>query len=424
MELTAIIALATLRCTPTDLFNAEEGAILVTRALGLAEELQDRAARAKILWIEMHLYRLLDDLKHAYDVGMKSLSISRAMNLSEQTAFTLHDLGYVLTEMGRVLEAMRFFAEAGELWRRLDNLPMLADNLAGTTTVLFFTGRYEEAISSSDEAFRISQQTKNPWGQSHSRMSLGFVYRDLGQYDRALEAARVSLQFAEESGFSVPKIFCPAQIALAYGDLGEFSRGEEIAREIMEIAEESPYAETHVLSITALIHNLIAAGDLRQAEELHKQMATPQQDDDYAAFLFGGNLKLLLHLRLNQPEKVLSHSERLFDRVKDIGAAALAPEVHFLRGMAYMELGEYDKAREELGEARERAEEIDQRRTLWKILSALAELEDKQGNVDHAVVLKGEARSIIEYIVDHSPSDMRATILALPEVRDIWEPGS
>lgn len=59
------------------------------------------------------------------------------------------------------------------------------------------------------------------------------------------------------------------------------------------------------------------------------------------------------------------------------------------------------------------------RPTLWQILVALAATCDRQGRHAEAVELLGQARDIVHYIAEHSPADLRASFLALPQVQQV-----
>ncbi len=58
---------------------------------------------------------------------------------------------------------------------------------------------------------------------------------------------------------------------------------------------------------------------------------------------------------------------------------------------------------------------------MWKICASLSELEDRRGNAGEARNLHEEARTIVEYIASHTPSEWRASFLNLPQVRFVLE---
>ena len=78
-----------------------------------------------------------------------------------------------------------------------------------------------------------------------------------------------------------------------------------------------------------------------------------------------------------------------------------------------------DQAGEVLREARAVAGKIGQRRVLWRILTALVELEEQQGNSGNAKTYRDEARQVVDYIARHSGSELRSSFLSMPEVMSL-----
>ncbi len=420
--LDGLIAQALLRCTPTVLFNAEVGTPLIERALALAGEMGNRTAEAKVYWIKMHLHRMTGQTGAAENFGLRSLALSEELGLVEQAAYTRHDLGYVMAEMGRMEEGQRFFKQAVEFWRASGNLPMVADNLSGNVLNLHFTGQYEQVLADTAEAFRISQQTQNLWGQAFALMNLGFTMRDLGRYAEGLKNAEESGRLGRLSGFYVPLIFCPAQVAYIHSDLGAPARGAAIAREILAASENSPYPETRLLAVGALGQNLITLGELEGAAALYEK-AIGAKELASIVQVFGGNLNVQLGNALHQYELALARSDAFFGMLGKRGLKALMPEAHLFRGEALAGLGRLEEAHEQLTLAYQVATQINQRRTLWKILGRLAKLEAARGEGALAAAHLAEARAVIEFIAGHAPDELRAGFLAQAEVRGILESG-
>ena len=94
MELAAQVAASTLYSTPTPVADAGKGLSLSGETLTLARALGDRATEAKVLW-NLQLVNLLQNQAiQAIDYGEKSLSIARELDLREQMAYVLSDLGW------------------------------------------------------------------------------------------------------------------------------------------------------------------------------------------------------------------------------------------------------------------------------------------------------------------------------------------
>ena len=61
------------------------------------------------------------------------------------------------------------------------------------------------------------------------------------------------------------------------------------------------------------------------------------------------------------------------------------------------------------------------RQTLWRILLEQSRLADARGDSAQSKTLRQQARGVVEYIVDHTPEDLRSTFLALPRGRQVME---
>ncbi len=74
---------------------------------------------------------------------------------------------------------------------------------------------------------------------------------------------------------------------------------------------------------------------------------------------------------------------------------------------------------ETLRQARAEAETLGSRRILWQILAALSEAERESGNEGEARKVNEQAKSVVAYIADHTPDELRPSFLNLPQVRSI-----
>jgi hypothetical protein len=109
---------------------------------------------------------------------------------------------------------------------------------------------------------------------------------------------------------------------------------------------------------------------------------------------------------------------------------AFIPDALHLKGQALLALDQVEDAYTVLAEARAEAETLGSRRALWLILFALSQIEAQRGNPAEANNLRKQAREIVDYIAGHiktpdslvsSGLDLRASFLALPQVRAVME---
>jgi tetratricopeptide (TPR) repeat protein len=425
MGLAALLARITPLATVTAVFDPAQAEALSERALQLALALGDQAAEAKILWNQLILYRNISQSSQAIACGERALALARQLDPStptagqamrEQIPFILHDLGYALAFRADFIPAQAAFQEAVELWRAQGNLPMLADSLVGACLVDVFTGQYDTAITSFEEALQISQSLDSLWGLAGCRHNIGYVYGDRGQIAEAMAVMEESIRLSEQVGFISPLIIVRADLATLYASLGAFERGLETARLALNVAEtKMPLFRVYALVALARLH--LEQGRLAEAASLVGRM---KKDPHQAGLGFFPAMIL-------QAEAELALAQGDYERARVIGEAALAafrrlgmqpflPPALYLLGRAWVGLDQPDAARDCWLAARAEAEAIGSRRLLWQILAALSRLEP---DLLEAERLRGQAGEVITFIAGHTPVELRATFLAWPAVRAV-----
>ncbi len=420
MALFALVHQSQIRCTVNALFDPEQGETLAEKALTLAQELGDREAEAKILRNQLNLYKWTNKMAQAIDFGERSLALARELNLREQIAFTLNDLASTYPDFDRILTVSR---EASDLWRELGNLPMLTDSLGTVCYMYAYVGDYEAAVALSDEAFQISQTINNVWGQSFSRYMVGLVYWNRGEPDRAIEVMEESIHLGEQAGFLVPGVTTRAYLASVYGDLGAIEYSIEIAHKAAAWAKAHFSLKFWPFTLAWLAQLQLLKGDVTEAAAIF------QRADDASDSLEVWYVQLLTWIRsqlaLAQGEynQALVLATECLTGLRQNNFRIFIPDVLYLQGQALLSMNQPVEAYERWVEARAEAEALGSRRTLWKILAALSEIEAHRGNPTEAESLRQQARKVVEFIADHAPtSELRASFLNLPQVRAVFEP--
>jgi tetratricopeptide (TPR) repeat protein len=405
---------------PTAIHDPEAVQFLGQRALSLAGELGDQAAEAEILLSLSLANYFTNRLSQAIDYGERSLALARRHELRQQSARTLNDLGgLVYLYSGRISQAKAALQEAGDLWRSLGNTPMLADSLSGSCIAHVYTGEYERAMALSEEAFQISQAIENRWGESYSRWTIGDAFRARGQYSRAIEVSEECIRLGELAGFLAPQTYTRTRLAAVYGDLGALERGIRLAQLALSLARRHLRVHcTLVLGVLAHLH--VLNGDLPQAESAIAGGKKEALDESWAVFYLPVvRAEAELALRREEYERAVAATDDLLARLRQYGMRSGLPEALYLQGKALLGLGQNETARVRLLKARLIAEEIGERRILWRILGALSQLE---GDRTEAESLRKGSREIVQYIADHIYQDtLRASFLSQSNVRAVLE---
>lgn len=429
LELAALMARATIYSIPTKQFDKTHAQALCDQALELAQAIGDQPAQAKILWnLLLVNTRLASNYHKAIAYGEQAVTIARTLDLREQLAYLLNDLSIVYVYDGKPERGEEVNLQARQMWREWNNLPMLADNLSYAAMVSIARAEYEQAIATAREAHEISCRIGNVWGEAFSYSWVGEAYRELGQIAQAIEVMQDSVRSAL-LGFQAPLAFTRGDLACLYGDLGMVARGIELAR----LAHAEGQKLAHLMNIwtsAQLIHLYLLDGQIAPAVALVNETrlyATPSD----SASLFGVTIMLAeaeLEIARADYPRAIQACDRLITTQRAHRLRQHLPQALFLRGIALQRQGELDQALTSLTDAQKEAEHVNSRWTLWRMLAALAEIEQARGNPSQAEALRAQARTILVYIADHTPDDplaplgtsLRASFLNLPDVRAIF----
>ena len=417
--LRAEMALTTIRATPTPMFDATRGRELAERTIALARELGDRSAESKALWNLMILNVFGGgDGDEAIEAGERSLEIARELEAREQIAFTLNDLWRPYAAAGNVAAARACLEEARPIWKEIGNLPMLCENLIGTAALLALAGEPVEALALYDEAYAISEEIGNPWGQAHSLFNAYLVDVERGNVGRAMARMRECIQRSEEAGFLIPQSATRADLGVQYARLGQIDRGTELADRALEIAKrQTPLAVPMAMVSKAEI--LFIAGESGEAESVIAQAELGRLPGPVRGAA-GAHVDIL---RGRLASARGDHGEAV-----DIADAVIAwlhrhelrqflPAALLLKARAFTASGLSREADPLLREARSRAEDMGYRRLLWEIDAELSRMAADRGDAAEAAVLRAEAASIVSAIAETiDDAELHASFLALPDV--------
>ncbi|MEN8242738.1 MAG: adenylate/guanylate cyclase domain-containing protein, partial [Chloroflexota bacterium] len=366
VELSALVSQAQIHSVPSTEFNTEAGLPIVEKAKKIAEEIDDQAALAKILWIEMNLYRFHQSLGYAQKIGEKAIDLARTLGLDEQLAYALNDSLHVYSMNGQVNRAREVSTEAVELWRKLGNQPMLADCLSGLATVSAYAGEFDKAYQYSDEAYQISTRIGNIWGQSYSRYGIGLVDLERGDINRAIIITLQSIKDAEISNFLAGALIGRNFLSIVYIEMGDFESAEQILQEAIGITSGST-AIVNAFSVGARLLVAVKAGKTKEAEAIIANYENPADDPHVIAKYYYVLAESYLHLQKGEFRAAANTAIEFNAKLQKSGVRFLNPELLMLSGIAHIELEEFQAAQEILLEAAQAAQDIGSRRMLWQI---------------------------------------------------------
>lgn len=424
LELASLILRATVHSAPTVTFDANLGQQLSDDALTVARELGDQAAEARTLWNLSLLNFYTSHPMQAITYGEQALAIAREMNengqdMREQVAYILHDLVLPVFVSGQGERAETITLEARALWTELDNKPMLADSLSMSGRRAMMSAEYRRGVEFTGEGAALAESIGNWFGVSSNRWVQSIIYIELGEFSSALRLGDELIRQTETlSGLN--QAIPSAQQAWLLGTLGAFEKAGEIenrARRALPLPMPGHFRAGAYASLARLN---ILRGNLLGAEA---DLAAGYDDPARLEQLYSAAEMLIAKAELGlvqgDAQGVVGIIDGYISEARQREFRKFAPEILYLYGRAFAQQGKVEKALELMREASTVAKEINARRIGWQILAAMSDLERQRGNPDEAETLRSQARETVEYISLHTPPDLRASFLNLPEVRAI-----
>ncbi len=406
IELEALVHQTLLRSTANPLFDPAQAEHLAAQALGLARELGDGVAEARILWSQLNLYRFTNHNQEALALGEKAISLigqqtdasatSPSPDLLEVQAFLLNDLGHVYTWTGHPDEATVSLRQATELWRQLDNRAMLADNLATSGLYFGLFGELDAARACAEESQAISDAIQNAWGQSYSRSAVGILHWRAGEMSQAIETMKDSIRFGQEAGYLVAQALMSAYLALTYLDVGAIQQGLEVAGDGLAASERNMPTLTPGLR-AVLGHLLLASGDQAAAVAAMAGVAISDSDNPFIVDLVLGT-KSALALSSGQIDDALAFSDQHVAYLQRHRFRLNLPWALHLRARALLAAGQTEAATSVLTEAFSLATVLGIRPDLRRILLTQAQMAEAAGDHERAEALRQQSRVHVDFI--------------------------
>lgn len=421
LELEALLLQGKLYSAPSVVFDRARASALAGEAEQIAAALGNREAQAKNLWNQLILHHYSGESAEAIRCGEQAMTLARELNARELLAYILGDLARSYLQSGQMANALSLQAETLALWRELDNKPMLADALMQSATITLMHGEYDRTFALTEEGIAISKAIDSKLSLLSNQGTQIFPLLERGEFARALQTAQEILRVSLEMKLSFNGPLAYTQIAWMYGVLGAFSHGEEMVRTAREILNQ-PLPEFFLAWGWVMLANFyLARGDL---DAVRDAFAAAQIEN---AIRSGGPASMYGVIALGNylyaRGEFARAAELMAKRVNELrhfGIYASLPDALYIQAQAAHALGDPTQAFELAQQARQAAQEINSRRMLWQIYALLSEMENERRNIEQANAYRAQARTIIDFIVEHTPEEYRQGFLNLPRVREVF----
>ncbi|HEX9641162.1 MAG TPA: tetratricopeptide repeat protein, partial [Candidatus Krumholzibacteria bacterium] len=374
--------------------------------LGAARGLEDQQAEGKAL----ALAGMVELYDHEHEMAEETLRA--ALALADQ-----HDLAETRFQATVFLAAN--FLTLGDL-RQSERLLTEAEGMVdassepfarwlfpfGRAVLLGWAGQFDSGIEILDR-LRGAQEEQQVMAVVQDRWWEGILHAGRGEYQRALALWDEVLPFCERTGELQIRIRTMNSIGWVYHELGDDERALEWNRRGVDEAVAAGFPDPECESNARLNvgDSLLALGRLDEAEEqlahVERIVRDPRPHDRWALWSYAQHLchsygELCLARR--QYDKALSYADECIERAEATGRRKNIVKGRRLRGQALLATGDLAAAERELLPALEIAREIGNPPQLWKTYVALGDLREKQGRAEDARAAYRNAFSVIENV--------------------------
>jgi DNA-binding NtrC family response regulator/tetratricopeptide (TPR) repeat protein len=177
-------------------------------------------------------------------------------------------LGGALTQLGENGRRLALLGEAETLARALDDWARLGQVLARMAEILRTTGDLDGAMAAGRQAFDLAVELGDSALQVQTCHRLGQAYAASGNFDRAVELLRRSVEAAGQASHTPStdeRLHSQAWLAQTLGEIGAFAEGQRHGEEALRLATLEGRGAIPIIAHGRLGHLYLAQGDLKHA---------------------------------------------------------------------------------------------------------------------------------------------------------------
>ena len=195
-----------------------------------AEELHEVAWKlpvAIMLCFDLHGYRA--EWLATHEVALAS---ARAIGDRAGEAWVLNDMGVVLSQQ-QVPDADRYFVQALEIRRELNDLRGQAQTTNNLAFSYQFRGQYEKAVELLQDALVLQRAVGHRYGEATALCNMGEAYVELGRYAEAISCEQDALKIVQELGLHRLEGWVLQHLGRAYRDSGRLEDGAALIEQAL-----------------------------------------------------------------------------------------------------------------------------------------------------------------------------------------------
>lgn len=200
-------------------------------------------------------------------IQQAALAATRAGGHRRGAACVLRSLGEIALRRDRYAEALRYMAEAAEIFGALDDEPAQAHVLLSQSGVHWHLGQLSEAAATAATAAAVFERTGDADAHGHALCSLASAHRIQGDAEQALDGYSRALAVFDRTGNRLGRAFALCGQGLACQLMGQFSESERLLEAALALCREAGHRLFEGMARCYLGELHLAAGRLSIAAD-------------------------------------------------------------------------------------------------------------------------------------------------------------
>jgi len=250
----------------------------------IAEELKDK----KLLFNAYNnigmIYWIENDFQVAVETYQQGLDLVEDIT-SHNAANIINNIGICYLKMGDLKQAEEYLQQALSIFKRENNLKLMANSYLNIANCYLGKDREEEALSQIGNALSIKREIKDKWGICHCLSTLARLYLEADWLPQSLAAFEEGIIISQEIG---AKPLAKSLYA--------------IATDYYELAGDYKQALENYRKFTETVHEMSQEDTLKQITELKKDFEIKEKEKENEIFRLR-NIELKNKNKLIQSQK-------------------------------------------------------------------------------------------------------------------------
>jgi tetratricopeptide (TPR) repeat protein len=181
----------------------------------------------------------------------------------------------VFMQIGEKNKALGFFRKAEQIYTGDYNLPGLA-HLYTNMGVLYFDNDLDSSLYFHNRSLELYQTLGKSMNAGHSMGYVADIYREMGEFDKALDYYLLSMSILENEGFVYGQVTVLTGLGTLYRMMNDFHQSVRVLKRALVLAVEIEAVNLQIHAAHSLSQSFALKGDYKSAyeySELHRELS-------------------------------------------------------------------------------------------------------------------------------------------------------